>query len=79
MERVADLVWERRHGRAEAPRLIVDAAMLLVDAALRATGSTKARTREEVEAAFSHLTDPLLGYATRLDSDRSAVVLLGGG
>jgi len=132
MEAIADLVWERRHGRVkriatvatliqregwlaqcaaadqdihgslhvgngepgangdtqpnpngngrlnrgDAPRLTVDAAMLLADQALRAAGSTQACTREEVEAAFTHLTDPLVGSATWLDGSHSAVIIL---
>ena len=125
MEKIGDLVWERRHGRVkrvatvaaliqragwaaqvtaaeqrapsvspseveeplpapkngharspEAPRLTVDAAMLLVDQALRDAGSTQACTREEVEAAFAHLTDPLVGAATWLDTSRTAIAIL---
>jgi len=65
-----------RLNRGDAPRLTVDAAMLLVDAALRAAGSTQACTREEVDAAFTHLTDPLVGSATWLDPSRSAIAIL---
>jgi hypothetical protein len=54
----------------------LDAAMLLVDQALRAAGSTQACTREEVEAAFTHHTDPLIGFATGLDPSRSAIAVL---
>jgi len=65
-----------RLDRGDAPRLTVDAAMLLVDEALRAAGSTQACTREEVETAFAHLTDPLVGAATWLDSSRTAIAIL---
>jgi hypothetical protein len=65
-----------RLNRGDAPRLTVDAAMLLVDQALRAAGSTQACTREEVEAALTHLTDPLIGSATWLDPTRTAIAVL---
>jgi len=65
-----------RLNRGDAPRLTVDAAMLLVDQALRAAGSTQACRREEVEAAFTHLTDPLVGSATWLAPSRQAVAIL---
>jgi RES domain-containing protein len=62
-----------QHVRADAARLTVDAAMLMVDASLAAAGSTQGCSREEVEAAFAHLTDPMVKAATWLDSDRSAI------
>jgi hypothetical protein len=62
--------------RADAPRLNLDAAILMVDAALAAAGSTQGCTRDEVEAAFAHLADPAIKAATWLDNDRSAIVLL---
>lgn len=65
-----------RLNRDDAPRLTVDAAMLLVDAALRGAGSTQACTREEIEAAFIHLADPLVGSAIWLDDCGSAIVFL---
>jgi RES domain-containing protein len=65
-----------QHVRDDAPRLNVDAAMLMVDAALAAAGSTQGRTREEVEAAFAHLTDPAIKAATWLDAEHSAIVIL---
>jgi DNA primase len=62
--------------RGEAPHLTVDAAMLLVDAALKVAGSTQACTREEVEAAFEYLTHPLVQIATWLDASRAAIAIL---
>jgi hypothetical protein len=53
--------------------------MMLVDEALHVAGSTQACTREEVEAAFLHLTDPLVGSATWLDDTHTAIVILAGG
>jgi hypothetical protein len=98
---VADLLWERRHGKAKrvatvaalivkegwnaqriaaeqggpqnAPRLTPDAAMLLVDAALRNAGSSQACTQEEVEEAFSWLVSPAVGIAVL---DEGALVVI---
>ncbi|MBV9718345.1 MAG: hypothetical protein JOZ77_03440 [Candidatus Eremiobacteraeota bacterium] len=58
---VAKEGWKAQRTAAEqggpqnAPLLTTDAAMLLVDAALRNAGSTQACTKEEVEAAFEWL------------------------
>jgi hypothetical protein len=132
MDKVADLVWERRRGRVKrlatiayliqkagwasqvssaadptgqaatsppchaepveaqggsnvvqpshlgrnAPHITVDAAMLLVDQALRDLGKTQSCSREDAEAAFEHLVDPLVGSAVWLDDSHSALVLL---
>lgn len=46
-----------------AAHLTVDAAMLLVQQHLTAAGATRACTREEIGAAFIHLTDPVFGRA----------------
>ncbi|HEY2475411.1 MAG TPA: hypothetical protein VGI19_11495 [Candidatus Cybelea sp.] len=90
-DRVADLLWDRRHGKTKrvatvaalivqqgwnaqkiaaaqggpqnAPRVTVDAAMLLVDEALRTAGSTQACTKDEVEQAFAWLASPIVGIA----------------
>ena len=62
--------------RGDAPRLTVDAAMLLVDATLKVAGSTEACTREEVDAALAHLADPLVASATWLDATRTAIAIL---
>jgi hypothetical protein len=53
-------------GAAEAPSLTVDAAMMLVDAALKAAGSSQACARVEVEEAFAYLASPNVGAAVRL-------------
>ena len=52
--------------------------MLLVDQALRDLGKTQSCSREDAEAAFAHLTDPLVGSAVWLDASHSAIVLLAG-
>jgi hypothetical protein len=62
-----------------APHITVDAAMLLVDQALRDLGKTQTCSREDIEAAFVHLTDPLVGSAVWLDDTRSAIALLSDG
>ncbi len=72
----AQVTAAQQGGPANAPLLTVDAAMLLVDAALRAAGSVQACTRDQVEAAFSHLTDPLVGHAVWSDDTRSSIVVL---
>lgn len=72
----AQVTAARQGGPVNAPLLTVDAAMFLVDAALRAAGSVRACTRDQVLAAFSHLTDPLIGHAVWSDTTRSAIVVL---
>jgi DNA primase len=102
-EAIADLAWDRRHGRTKriatlvtlihregwreqcaaaaqppprnAPHLTIDAAMFLVDQALRAAGSTSSCSRDEVALAFAHLTDPLIAIAVRLEADNAIVIL----
>lgn len=59
-----------------APRLTIDAAMLLVEEKLAALGSAASCTREEVALAFNHLTDPLVGAAVWSDTTRDAIVIL---
>ncbi len=58
----------------DAPRLTVDAAMLLVDAALKRFGSSQACARADVEQAFAYLTSPNVGAAVRY-GDAVVVVL----
>jgi hypothetical protein len=65
-------------GPANAPRLTLDAAMLLVDAALRSAGSAQACTRAEVEAAFAWLTSANVG-AAQSDGDQIVVLRAVGG
>jgi hypothetical protein len=66
----------QRHGESsEAPRLTVDAAMLLVDQRLADEGSTAACTRDDVLAAFAHLTSPCIGNAVWTDSTKEAIVV----
>jgi DNA primase len=61
----AQVIAAEQGGPANAPRLTVDAAMVLVDAALRASGSVQACTRAEVEAACSWLASANVGRAIR--------------
>jgi len=75
----AQVTAAQQGGPANAPLLTVDSAMLLVDAALRAAGSVQACTRDQVQAAFSHLTDPLVGHAVWTDPTRGAIVILRSG
>ena len=59
-------------GAPNAPALTVDAAMVLVDAALQRYGSSRACTREDVEAAFAWLCSANVGIAER---DGEAIVI----
>lgn len=61
---------------ADAPRLTVDAAMLLVDQRLADEGSQATCSRAEVSAAFAHLTNPLVGMAVWLDDHRDAIAIV---
>jgi len=72
----AQVTAAEQNARDEAARLTIDAAMLLVDAALHATGSTHACTRDDVVAAFAHLTDPLVARAVWLDEKRDGIAVL---
>jgi hypothetical protein len=69
----AQVTAAEQGGPGNAPRLTVDAAMVLVDAALRAVGSAQACTRAEVEAAFAWLTSACVGLAVR-DGDEVVVL-----
>ncbi len=69
----AQRIAAEQGGPQNAPRLTVDAAMLLVDAALRNAGSSQACTKEEVEDAFAWLASPNVGEAVR---DGDALVIL---
>ena len=63
-------------GPANAPLLTEDAAMLLVDAALRNAGSTQACTRGDVRLAFQYLTNPLTGAAVWANDTHAAIVII---
>jgi len=64
----AQLTAASQGGPKNAPALTLDAAMVLVDAALKRLGSAHACTREDVEAAFAWLCSPNVGIAV-LDDD----------
>jgi DNA primase len=72
----AQLTAAQQGGPANAPRLTVDAAMLLVDAALKTAGSAEACTRDQVRLAFEALTNPSNGIAVWDDDSREAIVVL---
>lgn len=71
----AQRIAAEQGGPANAPLLTVDSAMLLVDEALRAQDSVVPCTRDEVEAAFAWLSNPVVGAAAL---DTGALVLLRG-
>jgi bifunctional non-homologous end joining protein LigD len=58
-----------------AAHLTIDAAMLLVQEKLTSAGAVRACTRDEIAAAFVHLTDPIVGNAVWLDDTRTAIVI----
>jgi hypothetical protein len=60
---------------SQAPRLTVDAAMLLVDQRLASEGTTATCTRAEVEQAFADLTSPRDGRAVWTSDARDAIVV----
>lgn len=71
----AQVTAAQQGGRTNAPLLTIDAAMLLVDASLHALGSMQACTREDVQTAFVHLTDPLVAQAVWTDPTHTAIVI----
>ncbi len=60
---------------SNAALLTLDAAMVLVDEALAATGSQRACTREEAQLAFEYLTHPIIAHAAWTDAAQSAIVV----
>ncbi len=60
---------------AEAAHLTEDAAMMLVDAVLRAANTPAVCERADVREAFAYLTSPLVRAAEWLDAERSAVIV----
>ncbi len=66
---IADEGWNAQAAAAtqadppNAAHLTLDAAMLLVQQHLTRAGATRACTREEIVAAFTHLRDPVLARA----------------
>jgi hypothetical protein len=60
---------------ADAAHLTEDAAMMLVDAALRAANTPAVCERADVREAFAYLTSPLVRAAEWLDAQRSAVIV----
>ncbi|HEV7180429.1 MAG TPA: hypothetical protein VGN11_11180, partial [Candidatus Baltobacteraceae bacterium] len=83
---VADLIarvgWElqvtsaREASSENAAHLTIDAAMALVDEALAQQGSRQACTREEIQLAFEHLTNPITRQAVWLDDTHDAISII---
>jgi hypothetical protein len=70
--------WEQQRalvGATDAPHLTEDAAMLLVDQALRTSNPAASVTRPTIRAAISELTSPRVAAATQID-DGSAIVIV---
>jgi hypothetical protein len=81
-ERLVAVAWRKQVAATttgdpqDAPILTEDAAMMLVDQALlEEGGSQQPVTREQIRAAFLHLTDPLLGKAIWTDATHTAIVI----
>jgi hypothetical protein len=77
---IREIVWRRQvsllGNREEAPAISEDVAMALVDEALEMRGSKAVCAREEVRAAFAHLTSPLVRAARWLDEPGGAIVVI---
>lgn len=67
---------ERGGSVAEAPKLTLDAAMLLVDQRLADEGSAASCTRAEIESAFEYLTNPRIAAAVWSDPSRTSIVIV---
>jgi hypothetical protein len=62
--------------RQDAPILNEDGAMMRVDQVLlEEEGSQHPVTRDQIRAAFLHLTDPLVGKAIWTDATHTAIVV----
>jgi restriction endonuclease len=77
---IREVVWRRQVAvlghRNDAPAISEDAAMLLVDEELEKRGSTAVSTRDDVRAAFAHLTSPLVRAARWLNEPGGAIVVI---
>lgn len=70
--------WEQQGalvGAADVPHLTEDAAMLLVDQALRAASSTASADRTTIRAAIAELTSSRLGAAVVGDHGAAVVIV----
>jgi len=82
---IAESGWQTQcaaaHGGspANAPLLTEDAAMLMVDTALAAQGCHVNCSRDDVRAAFSWLTSPLVARAVWADEGHVAIAVTGAG
>ena len=72
-ENAARVQLPPRANAADAPRLDINAALLLVDGSLTALGSHVPCTRADIEAAFRHLTNPLVAEAVYVDTSQDAI------
>lgn len=89
-DKLDDLVWNVAHGFDRRVRVVAELIKTAgwnaqcravldgrasMNEALSAAGSERAAAREEVEAAFAHLTDALVASAVRLDGADGAIVV----
>ncbi len=67
---------QRIANRDDVPRFTVDVAMSAVDAQLTQVPGSNGCTRDDVEAAFAWLTNPLVRRAVWVDAARDAIVVV---
>lgn len=67
---------QRVGDRSAAPLFTIDVAMALADAQLTAQGAAHGCTREEIQAVFEWLTNPLVRRAKWVDDTRTSVVVI---
>jgi hypothetical protein len=79
-ETLVTLGWRaQQHAPNDAQNaalLTEDAAMMLVDGFLAASGAPVSSSREDVVAAFEYLTSALVGKAMWTTPKREAIILL---
>lgn len=74
---IAFATTNRQGSVARAPRLSIDAAMLLVDQRLAEEGSTAVCSRSDVTGAFAYLTSARVAAAAWIDAEtEDAIVIL---
>ncbi|HET6894585.1 MAG TPA: hypothetical protein VFH72_04295 [Candidatus Baltobacteraceae bacterium] len=65
---------EHLAARTDAPLFTIDVAMSAVDSALAQNGASDGCTRQEMQAVFDWLTNPLVRRAVWTDATKTAIV-----
>jgi hypothetical protein len=73
---IAFATTNREGSVARAPRLSIDAAMLLVDQRLAEEGSRAVCTRSDVRGAFAYLTSPRVAAAVWIDAETEDAIAI---